>query len=170
MCYYLNLMIIFVLVDWLKFHVSLDSHTHTQPFYGSVEIVWDNPREPVPEETFTLSHLSWTSVISYLLPPSSVMIHSILPVQFTCLTVFPQSLSKFSLFYLLAWHPPLHTPYISSPNHCLLFAAHAYTITTCFAVVPRLSSNPSLSLNPLLGTLSCSLMSHIHPTILISVC
>jgi len=28
----------------------------------------------------------------------------------------PQSLSKFSLVYLLAWHPPLHTPYISSPS------------------------------------------------------
>ena len=30
-----------------------------------------------------------------------------------------------------------------------------------------MSSNPSLSLNPLLGTLSCSLMPHIHLTILI---
>jgi len=28
-------------------------HTHTQPFYGSVEFVRDNPGEPVPEETFT---------------------------------------------------------------------------------------------------------------------
>jgi len=38
-------------------------------------------------------------------------------------SLFPQSVSKFSLVYLLAWYPPLHTPYISSPNHCLLFAA-----------------------------------------------
>ena len=29
-------------------------------------------------------------------------------------SVFPQSLCKFSLVYLLAWHLPLHTPYISS--------------------------------------------------------
>jgi len=28
-------------------------HTHTQPFYGSVEFVRDNPGEPVPEETFS---------------------------------------------------------------------------------------------------------------------
>ena len=28
-------------------------------------------------------------------------------------SLFPQSLSKFSLVYFLAWHPPLHTPYIS---------------------------------------------------------
>jgi len=27
--------------------------THTQPFYGSVEFVRENPGEPVPEETFT---------------------------------------------------------------------------------------------------------------------
>jgi len=32
---------------------------HTQPFYGSVEFVRENPGEPVPEETFThYSHRS----------------------------------------------------------------------------------------------------------------
>jgi len=30
-----------------------NTHTHTQPFYGSVEFVRENPGEPVPEETFT---------------------------------------------------------------------------------------------------------------------
>jgi len=44
----------------------------------------------------------------------------------------------FSLVYLLAWHLPLHTPYISSPNHCLLFTAHDHTIAAWFAVVPKL--------------------------------
>jgi len=38
-------------------------HTHTQPFYGSVEFVPDNPGEPVPEETFTHSNSSWSSII-----------------------------------------------------------------------------------------------------------
>jgi len=86
-------------------------------------------------------------------------------------SLFPQSLSKFLLVYLLAWHLPLHTKYISSPNHCLLFTAHAHTITTCFAVVLRLCHLILvLSLNPLLETLSCSLMPHIHLTILISAC
>jgi len=79
-------------------------------------------------------------------------------------SLHPQSLSKLSLVGLFTWHPQLHTKYISSPNHCLPFAAHAHTITTCFAM----SSNPSLSLNPLLGSPSCSLMPHIHLTILIS--
>jgi len=57
-----------------------------------LDFVWDKPGEPVPEETFTHSHLSWSSVIPYLLPPS-VMIHGILLVQFMCLTDFGQSMS-----------------------------------------------------------------------------
>jgi len=32
-------------------------------------VVWDYPGEPVPEETFTHSHLSWSWIILYLLPP-----------------------------------------------------------------------------------------------------
>jgi len=43
-----------------------------------------------------------------------------------------QPLSKSSLVYLLVLHPPLHTPYISSPNHCLLFAAYAHIITMLY--------------------------------------
>jgi len=64
-------------------------------------------------------------------------------------SLFPQSLFKFSLVYLLAWYPPLHTPYISSPNHCLLFAAHAHTIATCSAVVLRLCPLILVSLSAL---------------------
>jgi len=64
-------------------------------------------------------------------------------------SLFPQSLSKFSLVYLLAWPPPLHTPYISSPNHYLLFAAHAHTIATSFAVVLRLCHLILVSLSTL---------------------
>ena len=55
-------------------------------------------------------------------------------------------------------------------KHCLFLAAHAHTIATCFAVLPKLSSNPSFYLNPLFGTLSFSLMPRIHLTILISAC
>jgi len=61
-----------------------DVGTHIQPFYSSQDFVWDNPDEPVPEETFTHSHLSWSSVVPYLLHPS-ITIHGILHVQFTCL-------------------------------------------------------------------------------------
>jgi len=55
-----------------------------------------NQGEPVPEETFTHSHLSWSSTILYLLPPSAT-IHSIVRVQFTYLTVFLHNLSPSSL-------------------------------------------------------------------------
>jgi len=34
----------------MKFLTGL-THTHTQPFYGSVEFARENPGEPVPEET-----------------------------------------------------------------------------------------------------------------------
>jgi len=53
-------------------------------------------------------------------------------------SLFPQSLSKFSLVYLLAWHPSLHTPYISSSNQWLLFATYSHTIAICFALLLRL--------------------------------
>ena len=69
----------------------------------------------------------------------------------TQVSLFPQSFSKFSLIYFLAWHSQLHTPYISLPSHSLLFAAHANNITTCFVFLfstEIMSSNPSLSLNP----------------------
>jgi len=67
-------------------------HTHTQPFYSSLDFVRDNPGEPVPEETFAHSHLSWSSIVPCLLHPSNT-IHSILRIQFTCLTIFFHNLS-----------------------------------------------------------------------------
>ena len=63
-------------------------------------------------------------------------------------SLFARSLSKFSLVCLLAWYPPLHTPCISSPNHCLLFATCA-TATACSAVVPRLCPLILVSLSTL---------------------
>ena len=71
-----------------------------QPFYGSLNFVRDNPGESVPEETFIHSHrdLSWSSIISYLLPPSC-MIHGILLVQLTCLTVI--STISLQVFFVL---------------------------------------------------------------------
>jgi len=55
-------------------HTRTHKHTHTQPFYGSLDFVPDNPGELVQEETFTHSHLSWSSVIPCPLPPS-ITIH-----------------------------------------------------------------------------------------------
>jgi len=65
----------------LTIDIDIDTHTHTHTFYGSLGFVWDNSGKLVPEETFTHSHLSWSSIIPYLLHPS-ITIHGILPVQF----------------------------------------------------------------------------------------
>ena len=100
-----------------------------QPF------VQDYLRKPVPEETFTHSHQSSSSFISFL--------H-----QLMCLTVFLVSahpIFKFCLVYLLVWIHPLHTPFISSPNHCLLFATRAYHHHLIFCSTEIISSIPSLS-------------------------
>ena len=45
---------------------------------------------------FTQSHLSWSSIILYLLSPST-MIHGILPVQFTCLPVYVIRKDQFTI-------------------------------------------------------------------------
>ena len=67
-----------------------------------------------------------------------------------------QPLSRSSLVFLLVLDPQLHTPYISSPNHHLLFAAHAHTNAARSAAIPMLCHLyvVSLSLNSLLGSLS----------------
>ena len=88
------------------------------------------------------------------------MIHGILPVQYTCLTVFFHGLSPSCLwstcwpgtlhFILHTFHHPIiifflqHTPIPSQPVCCS---------------TEIMSSNPSLCLNPLLGTRSCSFCS-----------
>jgi len=108
-------------------------HTYTHHRFTALWTVRNNPGEPVPEETFTHSQLSWSSVIPYLLPPS-IMIHGILPVQFTCLTVFFHNLSPTFLGLAPSTSYSIHF----STNHCLLFAIYALTITTYFAVLPRL--------------------------------
>jgi len=82
-------------------------HIHTHPHtHNNFTALWDNLSEPVPE-TFTHSHLSWLSIILYLLLPSP-MIHGILLDQFTCLTVQVFS-HPFSALMLLVgwqkWHP-----------------------------------------------------------------
>ena len=78
--------------DTIQTTNSTNRHTHTHTHTTVLRpFVWDYPGRPVPEETFTHSHPSWSSDILYHLPPSTT-IYSILLVQFTCLTV------------LLSWH------------------------------------------------------------------
>jgi len=80
--------------------MAIGTPTHTQLFYGYLNFVRDNPGESVPEETFTHSNLSWSSMIPYLISPS-ITFHGILCSIYMPDSVFPQPLSKFSLVYLL---------------------------------------------------------------------
>jgi len=126
-------------------------NTHTHNHFSALDSLRDTPGELVPEETFTHSHLSWSSVIPYLLS-SSVAIHGILPIQFTCLTVFFHNLCPSFLCYT-SWPGTLNFIHFfaqslssfrsTCPYHCNLFC--------CSTEI--MSSNPSLSLNPLLETL-----------------
>ena len=65
-------------------------------------------------------------------------------------SLFVQPLSKSRLMSLLVWNLPLHTSYISSPNHYLLFSTYTHTIATCFfIVIPRLCHLILVSLSTL---------------------
>jgi len=67
--------------------------------------VRDYPGEPVPEETLTHPP-SWSSSGLYLLLPSTT-IHSILPVQMTCLAIFWHNLFPCP-FWSTSWSGALH--------------------------------------------------------------
>jgi len=69
------------LILWQIWQVSIIHSTHTHTI-----ILWlygfclGQPGEPVPKETFTHSHLSWSSIVPHLLHPPTT-IHGILPVH-----------------------------------------------------------------------------------------
>jgi len=148
---------LFLMTSVVKLFVLI-THTHahtrsrTQPFYCSLYFVWDYSCEPVPEETFTHSHLSWSLIILYLLP-SSTIIHGILPVQFMCLIVFLYNFFP-SLLQSTSWSGTLHFILHIFLHPIIVFAAHDHTITNCFAVVLlQQSSNTSLSFSTLYSEL-----------------
>ena len=123
-------------------------YNYTQPFYGSMDFVWDNPDEKVPEKTFTHSHLSWSSVIPYLLLPSDT-IHGILLVQSTCLTDFFHSLCP-GFLWSTSWSGTLYfiLQSLSSFRNACPYHRSLFCCST-----EIMSSNPTLSLNSLLGIL-----------------
>jgi len=125
---------------------------HIQPFYSSQDFVRDNPDEPVPEETFIQSHLSWSSIIPYLL-------HLILSIASSVFNFHAwQSFSTISLQVFFG----LPLSLAPSTSYSILFFTQSLSsfCSTCpynrnlFCCSTKImSSNSSLSLNPLLGTL-----------------
>jgi len=114
----------------------IKTHAHTQPFYGFMDIVW--------EETFTHSHLSWSSIVPYLLHLSTT-IHGILPVQSMYLTVF------FTISLQVFFGLPLGlAPYTSYSIHFFTQSLSSFRNTCpyhhnlfCYST-EIMSSNPSL--------------------------
>ena len=86
-----------------------------QTFYGSPDFVWDNPGELVPEETFTHSHPSQSTIIPYCF--LHLTIHGIIPVQFMCLAVFLHNLCQSFL-----WSTKLSSFHSTCPYHHNLFS------------------------------------------------
>ena len=133
-------------IGWNKFRQLvplLTMHTHKYTHTTVLRLSGLCPEQPVPEETFTHSHLSWSSLIPYLLPPP-ITNHGILPVQFTCLTVFFHNLSP-SPLCSTSWPGTLNIILHTFLHPIIVFfATCAHTIANCFALVTWLLSNPSL--------------------------
>jgi len=86
-------------------------------------------------------------------------------------SLFPQSLTP-SFIQPTIWPVTLNfiLHIFSSPDQSSFCSTCPYHSNLFCCNTEIMSSNSSLSLNPLPGTLSCHLRSHIHITILISAC
>ena len=100
--------------------LQTDNHTSTSPHF-----VRDYPGRPVPEETFTHSHPFWSSDIIYQLLPSTT-IYSILPIQFTCLTVLFHNLSPGPL-WSSSWSGPPYFILHAFLHPIIIFLQHMPT-------------------------------------------
>ena len=119
-------------------HLSLlvsNTHTHTQPFNGLLSgttRVGRYQKKHSPTHTHPDHRTSFIIFSIYNDP-----LHPLCSV-YELDSPLGQPLSRSSLVFLLVLDPQLHTPYISSPNHHHLFAAHAHTNAACFAAIPML--------------------------------
>jgi len=111
-------------------------------FKNTTTVLWlfvrDYPGDPVPEEhsPIHIYHDHQSSFISFL-----HLLRSTASSLFNLRadSLFAQPLSKSSL----VWHPPLRTPYISSPNSFSNMCLYQRNIFCCSTEI--MSSNPSLS-------------------------
>ena len=127
-------------------HTHAHSHNHFTALWilsGTTQVS-QYQKKHSPTHTYR-GHQS--SLICFIHP--AITIHGILPVQFTCLTVFFHNLSP-SFLWSTSWPGTLHFNSIHSFTQSLSsFATHAHTIATCFTAVPRLCHLNLVSLSSL---------------------
>jgi len=101
-----------------------------QPFYSSLYFIWDNLGEPVPEEPFTHSYLSWSSIILicflHLLRSMAYTLFNLCAWWYFCTSIWPflSLLLKCHLIFL-SYRPgltsmlstTLHTTAVQSPSY-----------------------------------------------------
>jgi len=152
-------------------HARTHTHTHTHTHTTVLQLSEFSPGQPGWASTRINIHpLTPIMVISHPLSASSIYYDSRHP---PCLLYMPDiffhNLSQVFFGLPLGLAPStsysIHFFIQSLSSFCSTCPYH-HNLFCCSTKI--MSSNPSLSLNPLLRTLSCSLMSHIHLTILIS--
>ena len=115
-----------------------------QRFHGSLHLVRDYPGEPVPEETFTHSHLSLSSIILYLLLSSMASsLFNLCAWQSFCTT-------SLQVFFGLPLGLAPSTSYSINFLHPInvFFSHHMPMWSQLFCCSTEIiSSNPGLSLN-----------------------
>jgi len=129
------------------------------------------------------TRVSWTRRNIHPLTPTAVINHPLSASSICCDpwhspcsiympdSLFPQSLSHVFFGLSLGLAPStLYSIYFSTQSLSSFWSTCPYHHNLFCCSTEIMSSNPSLSLNPLYGTLSCSLMPHIHLTILVSAC
>jgi len=143
------------------------THIYTHNRFTALWILSGTTRVSWYQKKHSPTHTHRGHQSSYLLPPSTT-IHGILPIQSTCFMSF-STISLQVFFGLpLGLAPPLHTPLFLHPIVIFFRNTCPYHRNLFCCSTEIVSSNPSLPLNSLLGTLSCNFTPHIHLTILIS--
>jgi len=118
------------------------THMNTHPYNGHLSgTTWVGryQNKHSPTHTHPVHQTSFINFLHLLRSIASSLLIYVLDGLFSTI-FFPQHIQVlFGLpLCLLVWNPLLHTPYISSRSHYLLFATHAHTITASSAVVPVL--------------------------------
>ena len=115
----------------------LSLHTHTQPFnslWSGTTQVGRYQKKHSPTHTHPDHRTSFINFSIYYDPQ-----HPLCSVYVLDSPLW-QPLCRSSLVFFLVLEPKLHTPYISSPNHHLLFAAHAVIPMLCHLYLVSLSA------------------------------